>query len=247
MVMVPNTDMTSITTLVLAGGLGTRLRPVIGDLPKVLAPVAGCPFLHYVLQYLRSQGVSDVVLCTGYGAEQVADYCKDGSRWDMRVRYSPEAKPLGTGGAIKHAQFWIASNPFLVLNGDSLVRADLAQLVSFHTEKQARITMVLTEVPDKIRFGSVVLASDGPIAGFSEKGHEGGGLINAGIYLMDRAVLEAIPTESNVSVERGVFPCFVGKGLYGIVVPGPFIDIGTPEAYARAQAVLASWLRGSRA
>lgn len=240
MAMVPHTDMTWLTALILCGGRGSRLRLVIGDLPKVLAPVAGRPFLHYVLHYLRSQDISDVVLCTGYGAEQVLGYCKDGSPWDLHIRDWPEAEQLGTGGAIKHAQFLIASNPFLVLNGDSLVRADLHDLVTFHTEKQARITMILTEVPDKMRFGSVVLASDGSIAGFSEKGSQGAGLINAGIYLMDRAVLEAIPTGRNVSIERDVFPRFMGKGLYGMVTPGPFIDIGTPEAYAMAQTDLAS-------
>lgn len=242
MVIRPHTDIGSITVLVLAGGMGTRLSPVIGDLPKVLAPVAGRPFLHYVLHYLRNQGISDIVLCTGYGAEQVADYCQDGSRWGVHVRYSAEVQPRGTGGAIKHAQPLIASDPFLVLNGDSLVQADLAHLISFHAEKQTWITIVLVEVPDKARFGSVVLASDDSIAGFNEKGHQGAGLINAGIYLMERAVLEAMPARCNASVERDVFPCFVGKGLYGMVVPGPFIDIGTPEAYRMAQTVLASWL-----
>lgn len=235
------TDMTLITALVLAGGPGTRLRPMVGDLPKVLAPVAEHPFLHYVLHYLRNQGILDVVLCTGYGAEQVADYCNDGAQWGVHIRYSPEAKPLGTSGAIKHARSLIASDPFLVLNGDSLVRVDLARLISFHAEKQAQITIVLVEVPDKTRFGSVMLADDGSIARFNEKGGQGAGLINAGIYLMDRAVLEAIPGGSNVSLERDVFPRLVGKELYGMVASGPFIDIGTPKAYAMAQTILANW------
>ena len=228
----------SITALVLCGGLGTRLRPVTGDLPKVLAPVAGHPFLHHILRYLAGQGISDVVLCTGYAAAAVTSYCGDGSWWGIRVRYSHEAEPLGTGGAIKHAQPLIASDPFLVLNGDSMIRADLAHLVHFHLEKQARISLVITEVSDKMRFGSVQLAGDGSIDGFSEKGHQGSGLINAGIYLMDRDVLDAISTGCSASIEHDLFPRFAGKGLYGMVAAGSFIDIGTPEAHALAQTAL---------
>ncbi len=234
----------STTALVLAGGLGSRLRPVVGALPKVLAPVAGQPFLYHLLDYLHGQGLSDILLSTGYGAEQVMDYCQDGARWDVRVRYSREAEPLGTGGAIKHAEPLIASDPFLALNGDSLVRADLARLLGLHAERRARITMALVEVPDKGRFGSVVLAGDGAIAAFNEKGDRGVGLINAGIYVIDRGALDAIPAGRSVSLEREVFPGFVGKGLYGAVVPGPFLDIGTPEDYALGQTAIAG-LTGS--
>lgn len=237
---------TATTALVLAGGLGSRLRPVVGNLPKVLAPIAGQPFLSYLLAYLRGQGIADILLSTGYGAEHVSDYCRDGSRWGVRVRYSREAEPLGTGGAIKRAEGLITSDPCLVLNGDSLVRADLARLLAAHAERQARITMALVEVPDKARFGSVLQADGGAIAAFREKGDQGSGLINAGIYVIDRAVLDAIPVGYNVSVERDVFPSFVGKGLYGLVVDAPFIDIGTPEAYAAAQTIAAGWAGKAR-
>jgi NDP-sugar pyrophosphorylase family protein len=174
------------------------------------------------------------VLCTGYQSESVASYFEERPSLG-HVRCSPEAKPLGTAGAVKQAECLIASDPFLVLNGDSLLPADLTQLVSFHKEKQAAITIVLTEVPDKTRFGSVLLTTDGSIVAFSEKGNQGPGLINAGIYLIDRAVLETIPSECEVSIERDVFPSFVGNGICGMVVPGTFVDIGTPEAYAMAQ------------
>ncbi|MBI3945599.1 MAG: D-glycero-beta-D-manno-heptose 1,7-bisphosphate 7-phosphatase [Armatimonadetes bacterium] len=224
-----------MTAVILCGGLGTRLRPVIGDLPKILAPIAGRPFLHSLLAYLRGQGITDVVLATGHGAAAVAACGGDGSARGLRLRYSEETEPLGTGGAIRLAAPQIGSDPFLVLNGDSLVGADLARTVAFHQERGARATLVLAEVPDKTRFGSVLLEPDGRVAGFVEKGASGPGRINAGIYVMNREVLQAIPAGRSVSVEREVFPALVGRGLYGLVAPGPFIDIGTPEAFAEAQ------------
>jgi NDP-sugar pyrophosphorylase family protein len=233
--------MTPATALVLCGGLGTRLRPVTGEQPKVLAEVAGRPFLHYTLTYLRSQGLRDIVLCTGYAAEAVAGYCQDGSRWGVRLRYSPEPEALGTGGAIKHALPLLATERCFVLNGDSLAQADLGGLQRFHTEKSAQISMVLARVSDKTRYGAALLADDGAVTGFSEKGQAGSGLINAGIYLLNREVLDTIPANCNVSLERDVFPRYAGRGLYGLVAADSFIDIGTPESFAQAQTVFAVW------
>ena len=224
-----------VTALILCGGLGTRIRPAIGDLPKALAPVAGHPYLHHMLTYLQTQGLTDVVLCAGYGADEVEDYCGDGSRWGIRVRYSVEDAPLGTAGAIKFAERLIESDPFVVLNGDSLIRADLAALLQYHKRKDAQITLVVTMVADKARFGSVVLAEDESILGFSEKGRHDAGFINAGIYSMNRAILEVIPGERKVSLELDVFPHLVCRGMYGLPVTGAFLDIGTPEAYQQAQ------------
>lgn len=231
----------SVTTLVLVGGLGARLRPLTGDQPKVLAPVAGRPFLDHVLSYLQGQGVSDVVLCTGYAGESVADYCGSGAQWGERIRFSRENEPLGTGGAIRNAQSLINSDPFLVLNGDSLVQADLAQLVHLHQLRQARISMVLVKVEDQKRFGSVRLGKDDCIVGFDEKGQDGPGLINAGVYAFDRSVLDAIPAGEIVSLEKDIFPRYVGNAFYGITAPGAFIDIGTPDSYIQAQEILAAW------
>lgn len=235
---VPRVDLRSLTALVLAGGLGTRLRPLTGDLPKALAPVAGRAFLTYVLLYLRDQGISDVVLCTGYGGEKVAEYCGSGAPWGVRIRCSRETRPLGTAGAIKNAEDLIGSDPFFVMNGDSLVRADLARLIEFHQVKRARVSMVIVEVEDQMRFGSVVLGEGDSIVGFNEKGRNGSGFISAGVYLFHRSILKTIPTGENVSVEQDVFPRFVGKGFYGMKVPGPFIDIGTPSSYTLAQMTL---------
>jgi D-glycero-alpha-D-manno-heptose 1-phosphate guanylyltransferase len=234
-------EMTRLTALILCGGMGTRIRPAIGDLPKALARVAGDPYLHHMLTYLQSQSVTDAVLCTGYGADEVASYCGDGSRWGMRLRYSVEDEPLGTGGAIKHAEELIDSDPFLVLNGDSLIRADVRDLLSFHKCSNAQITLVLTQVPDKTRFGSALLAQDGSILGFSEKGQHGPGLINAGIYAMNRGILDVIPRGRNASLELDILPGYAGRGMYGMPISGSFVDIGTPESYGEAHRVISGW------
>lgn len=231
-------DVSSITAFILTGGLGTRLRPVTGDLPKVLAPVAGRPFLEYLLCYLRNQGVSDIVLCTGYGAEEIRNYFMDGSPYGITIRYSREEHTMGTGGAIKYAEPLIVGERLLVLNGDSLVRFDLNRLLGMHLRKDARASMVLVRVPDKKRFGSVSVSADGQVTAFNEKSGNGSGLINAGIYLLERDVLSFIPPNQKISIEYDVFPNLIGRRLYGQVADGPFIDIGTPESYRDAQAVL---------
>ena len=229
------------TAVILCGGLGTRLRSVTAGLPKALAPVRGRPFLHYLFDYLRAQGVGEIVLCTGYGAEQLEAVSGDGSQWGLSVRYSRELGPLGTAGAVKNAEALIDSTPFLVMNGDSIVPADLDRLGRIHEERGAKISMVLTAVADQARFGGVCVNSDGTITGFHEKGLVGPGLINAGIYLIERSVLDEVPTATNVSIERDVFPRWIGRGLCGVITPGPFIDIGTPETYGDASSFFAEW------
>ena len=231
-------DTLPITTIVLAGGMGTRLKSIVEDTPKVLAPVAGHSFLHYLLSYLRRQGITDVILCTGYQADQVYDYCGDGSKWGLQIRYSSEHEALGTGGAIKNAAPLIISNPFIVLNGDSIVQANLNQLVEFHEEKMAQITIALTKVQEKGRFGSVALSIEDSILGFKEKGEGGKGLINAGIYVIARNVLDDFPVGKH-SIEHDIFPLYVNQGLFGKIISGSFIDIGTPESYEIAQMLLA--------
>ncbi|MGZ3420129.1 MAG: nucleotidyltransferase family protein [Polyangiales bacterium] len=228
----------SVTALVLCGGLGTRLRSVLADRPKILAPIAGKPFAHYLLGYLRGQGVERIVLCTGHGADQVEAYCGDGSAWGVRLAYSREQSPLGTGGAVKLAEPHIESDPFIVINGDSFLKLDVRRMLELHRLRSARISMALVNVPDRARFGAVELDGSGAISAFGEKGHAGPGPINAGVYVIDRSVLASIASGVSVSIEREVFPQFAGAGLYGVEVPGNFVDIGTPESYAEAEAVV---------
>lgn len=233
--------MTSITALILVGGFGSRLYSVVKDLPKSLAQVGKHPFIHYLLQNLCRQNVLDVVLCTGYGAQQIEAYCQNGDKWGIQIRYSKELEPLGTAGAIKQAQGLINSNHFLVLNGDSFVRADMAAMVQCHITRGANVTMALVEVTNSSRFGSVCMNDEGAITAFQEKNHLGSGLINAGVYVLDQTVLDMIPSAKNISIEQEIFTQLIGKGLHGIIVDKPFIDIGTPSAYKLAHSILADW------
>jgi NDP-sugar pyrophosphorylase family protein len=191
------------------------------------------------MSYLQSQTVTNAILCAGYGAEDIMRYCSDGSRWGIRLRYSVETAPLGTAGALKHAEGLIDSDPFLAFNGDSLIRADLSALLRFHADKNAGITLVLARVADRSRFGSATLAEDGSITRFCEKGEHGPGLINAGIYAVSHSVLEEIPIHRKTSLEADLLQGLARRRICGMPVSGPFVDIGTPEAYQEAQDVMA--------
>lgn len=158
-----------VACVVLCGGLGKRLRPAVGDLPKCLAPVGGRPFLEFLLLQLREAGVRRVTLCTGHGGRQVAACVASGSRWGMSVGYSQEKEPLGTAGALKNAEGAVNSSPFLVLNGDSVLEANLEQLVQFHVTRGALVTLGLAHVRGEVRYGSVRTDGAGKIMNFSEK------------------------------------------------------------------------------
>jgi histidinol-phosphate phosphatase family protein len=229
-----STDLT--TAMILAGGVGSRLRSVVSDRPKVLASIHGRPFLAYLLDVLDRAGVREVVLCTGYMAEFVEETL--GTRFGrMRLVYSRESTPLGTGGAIRAALGRVDAKSLLIFNGDSFCEADLASMAAVHCARRAKATILLTEVPDTARFGRVWIDDDGQLLTFEEKGaHAGPGWINAGVYFVQRELLESIPAGHAVSLERDVFPSWIGRGLYGHPVHGRFLDIGTPESFAEAEA-----------
>jgi NDP-sugar pyrophosphorylase family protein len=233
----------SLTALVLCGGKGTRLQSIAADQPKLLVSIAGRPYVEYLFRYLRTQCVSDIVLCTGHLAERIVEYCGDGSRWGVAVRYSQEDVPLGTGGAVKHAHALAISDPFWLVNGDTLVGADLEEVYASHVGTRASGTLVLAEVPDVSRFGTVVTggARDGWILSFNEKGGVGKGLVNAGLYLMTRSVVGEIPSGRAVSLEVEILPGLVQRGLRGTVARGPFIDIGTDTSLREAHKVASEW------
>lgn len=221
-----------LTALVLAGGLGTRLQPVIPSVPKVLAPVAGVPWIEHVLDYLEAHGIIDVVLCTGYGAKAVENVV------GARVRYSHEETPLDTGGAARLAVSLVKSDPVLVLNGDSLVDVDLTAFLAYHSGAASSATLALIQVSDRGRYGTVEVGSDGRIQRFAEKSKATEGWISAGIYLLSRRLLTALPT-GRLSFERDVFPSLVGSELFGYRSPARrFVDIGTPESYGFAEGVI---------
>jgi NDP-sugar pyrophosphorylase family protein len=228
------------TAAILCGGKGTRLQSLLPSTPKFLAPIGDKKFADYMLGYLLRQGISKVVLCTGYQAAQIEQYCSDGSRWNLEIVYSNEAEPLGTGGALKNAEHLIASDSF-VINGDSLLDVDLQTLWDFHTTNKARVTMALTEVEDSSRFGSVSIGGDGKVNSFVEKGSGGHGFINAGYYVVSQCILSFVPIDMPVSLESVVLPRLIGNGLYGIPMRSSFIDIGTPDSLADSYAAMRSW------
>jgi mannose-1-phosphate guanylyltransferase len=230
----------AVRAFILCGGAGTRLRPVLADRPKSMASISGTPFLQVLLDRLRSQGVDDVILGTGYMAEKIEGHFGSGNDLGMRIRYSREHEPLGTGGALKLAEPLI-SDPVLVLNGDSYVEWKLVPMVELFTAKDSDLVIVLQAVADVTRYGSVAIDREGRVTEFIEKGVRGGpGLINAGVYLIRKQIARDLPAGTAISLEREVFPRLLDRGVYGLICTGLFIDIGIPDDLKRAQAMLAS-------
>lgn len=230
--------LSEITAVVLAGGFGTRLRPAVDDRPKVLALVNGRPFLSHLLDQLTRAGVRRAVLCTGYLGDQVQDTF--GTAYGpLLLGYSRETTPLGTAGAVRRGLNSTASDPVLVMNGDSYCQVDLTAFMRWHQERPASGSLVLTHVRDVARYGQVHVAADGAVQRFEEKvASAPGGWINAGIYLLSRRLVAAVPEDRCVSIEREVFPTWIGRGLYGYSAGGRFLDIGTPASYAEASTFL---------
>lgn len=226
---------TDIPAFILAGGLGTRLREVVCDRPKALATVNGRPFLQYLLEQLADNGISRVVLGTGYLGEQIENAFGKRHR-GMEILYSREPEPLGTGGALRHALPLLDGEELLVMNGDSFCDFDYHAFRSFHREKRGSMTLCLAQEPEIARYGAVKVDQGGRITEFAEKGAvSGGGAINAGIYLLRRAVIEGIPAGRAVSLEKEIIPELIGAGLFGFRTRGRFIDIGIPGDYRAAQ------------
>jgi D-glycero-alpha-D-manno-heptose 1-phosphate guanylyltransferase len=227
-------DFAAIPVAILAGGLGTRLRPVIGERAKVVAEVNGRPFLAHLLDQVARFGFRDVVLCVGWQAEAV-EAALGARHGPLRLRYSREPAPLGTGGALRLALPLLAGPSAMVLNGDSYCDADLAAAWAEHRARRAPATLVLVEMADTSRYGRVEVDAEGVIRRFTEKQESSTpGWINAGIYLLERARIEAIPSDRALSFERDVLPGWIGAGLRGHRTRARFIDIGTPQSYSAA-------------
>ena len=204
-----------------------------------MAPVAGKPFLELILRQLHGQGIRKVILGTGYRAEQIEQYFQTGADLGLSIEYSREDEPLGTGGAVKLAEKFL-SDPVVVVNGDSYVEWNLSQALALQTQRNAEVVIVLQAVPDVSRYGSVTIDDEGRITEFVEKrARTGSGLINAGVYLLQKEILAELPAGRAISLEREVFPRLLGRPIYGMVSRGIFIDIGIPEDLARAQTLLA--------
>jgi len=231
--------------VILAGGLGTRLRPVFDQGPKCMAPVGGRPFLEYLVYRLAAAGIKDVVLCIGYLGEQIQDYFGDGSARGLNFRYAIEHQLLGTAGAVKNAESWLQQKTCFVFNGDSFLDVDLAGMLAFHRARKALVTIALARCSDPARYGQVLLNAEGAVTAFVEKdaanpaaAGEAECHINGGVYVLSPGVLEHIPAGQVVSWEKDVFPRLIGAGLYGYSGAGYFIDIGVPADFQRAQTEL---------
>jgi NDP-sugar pyrophosphorylase family protein len=228
-------NLSQAVAVILVGGLGTRLRPVVADRPKTMAQIHGRPFLSYLLDQMVAWGIRKVVLCTGYLGEQIRAHFGD-SYDTLHLAYSQEPAPLDTAGALRLALPLLASPSVLVMNGDSFCDIDPGTFYAWHCMRNSEATLLLTSVPDTSRYGCVQIGNDGRVLHFEEKNkRHGWGWINAGTYLIGRSLIGSIPANVRLSLERDVFPTWIGKGFYGYCAAGRFLDIGTPESYSAAE------------
>lgn len=216
--------------VILAGGAGTRLREIIKDVPKPMSPIAGKPFLEYLLLQLIRQGISDIIISTGYKGDVIESYFGNGEKWNARLTYSKENKPLGTAGALKKAARLIDDDDFIAMNGDSFLDLNFNDFISFHKKQNAIATIGLICVNDISRYGMVEIDGKGEIIRFTEKNTGKHGFVNGGVYIFKREIVENIPA-GTVSLENTVLPALIGHGLYGLMVKGFFVDIGVPNDY----------------
>ena len=227
-----------ITAVVLAGGFGKRIRHLLPDIPKPMAPVNGRPFLEWIVRYLAAQKIRRVILSTGHLAEIVAGHFQSQPVKNVRVDCVPETGPLGTAGGFLNAIGNVAERPaaWLVLNGDSLAPTPLNKMFESLGEPKVAGAILGVRVADASRFGTISRNTRGKLAGFSEK-KPGAGVINAGVYLFRASVIERFPDKIPLSFETEVFPALVAEKvrLKVCVTDAPFLDIGTPDSLPLAE------------
>ena len=236
-VMNMSTNLREIDVVILCGGLGKRLRLVVFDQPKVLAKIGEKTFLDILIDNLLMHGFKNIILSVGYLKEQIKNHFNfdDDKKYDYTITFSEEEEPLGTGGALKKAKPLIRSNPFMVMNGDSICKVDLRSFVNFHTEKKALLSMVLVRLKTAQDYGSVTLDESQRITSFNEKiAGRSENVINAGIYLMEKDIFSYMPEQNRFSLEYDLFPKIITSKCYGFLTESEFIDIGTPERYEKA-------------
>lgn len=229
-----------ITCLILVGGLGTRLRAVVKNVPKPFACVNKRPFLEHLLFHLSSAGITDVVLCTGYKAQIIEKHFKKND-FGLSIRFSQEDNPRGTAGALRTAERFILSDPFMAMNGDCYCDVDIKKLIQQHERTHAVATIAAHWLDDCAGYGHLILDEHGRIREFREKKDSNcKGYINAGIYILNKSVLGMIPASGSSSLERDIFPRLIEQGMYAFKSEGPFVDIGTPEGLKKACDILPS-------
>lgn len=220
--------------IILAGGLGTRLQTVVNDRPKCMAEIAGKPFLKYLFDYLNKEGFTHIVLALGFKADFVIDWLNN-NEWAFSISYVIEEEPLGTGGAIKYASSKIVNSDFFVFNGDTFFKVDTDRLCDYHANNQSEITLALKPMSDFDRYGSVEINNDGRIVRFNEKQYQSHGLINGGVYLINKKVFDDWVMPSKFSFEKDILEAKLNEvNIYGCVQDNYFIDIGIPSDYEKA-------------
>ncbi len=224
--------------VVMAGGEGSRLRPLTSGVPKPLVPVVGKPVMEHILRLLRKHGITDVVVTLQYLGSAIRDYFGDGSDFGVDITYVVEDAPLGTAGSVKNAQEYL-TEPFIVISGDALTDIDLGGVMQYHREKGASATIVLTSVANPLEFGVVITNPDGTIKRFLEKpswGEVFSDQVNTGIYVIEPEVLDLLPPAAVVDWSADVFPKMLGNAmpLYGYLAPGYWCDIGNIQTYYQA-------------
>ena len=222
--------------IILAGGLGTRLQKIVNEVPKSMALINNKPFLEYQLKYLETYKIKRVILSVGFKKEIIQKHFQNKFN-SIELDYAIENKPLGTGGGIKKAFKLVKSNSAFVLNGDTLFRVNLKKLSDFHKAKHSELSIVLRELENIERFGTVKLSDDNRIIDFMEKNSKKGkGLINGGIYLINKKFFLDINLPDKFSIEKDCFEkIYKTKDIYGMLSKEYFLDIGIPEDYQKAQ------------
>lgn len=227
--------------VVMAGGEGTRLRPMTSSMPKPLLPVVNRPIMEHVLRLLKRHGLNETVVTVQFLASLVRNYFGDGEELGMELTYANEEKPLGTAGSVKNAEEALKDDAFLVISGDALTDFDLTDLIAFHKEKGALVTVCLTRVPNPLEFGITIVDEEGKVERFLEKptwGQVFSDTVNTGIYVMEPEVFDYVAADVSVDWSGDVFPQLMkeGKPIYGYVAEGYWEDVGTHESYVKAQA-----------
>lgn len=227
--------MDKLITVILCGGLGTRLRSVVSDRPKSMALISGRPYLEIMVKHLASIGLKELVLLTGYMAESIQNHFGDGSRFGVHIRYSHEETPLGTAGAVRMA-LPLLSDPFFVLNGDSYLSFDPDKMLAKIKELESPLIMAAVQVDNASRYGALDLDENLRVTTFHDKtAAPEPGWINAGVYLLRQSLLASLPAGESISIERDIFSKLPAGSIVTVPSPGPFIDIGIPEDLERAQ------------
>ena len=227
--------------VVMAGGEGSRLRPLTISRPKPMVPIVGRPVAEHILNLLKEHGITDVIMTVQYLASNIEDYFGDGSQFGMRIRYSREETPLGTAGSVKNAEEWLRDEPFLVISGDALTDFNLTKIIEFHREKQAMATLTLAHVPNPLEYGVIITDDEGHITQFLEKpswAQVFSDTINTGIYMLDPKVFDYFERDKPFDFSTDLFPILLKNGdpLYGYTATGYWCDVGNLSEYMRANA-----------